>query len=116
MQRLDTLRTTLHSLKLVIIDEISMVGNKMFNFINLRLHEVMGSNKLFGGVSLICVADLFQLQPVIDQWIFQDLATNYGPLSTNLWKDMFQMFELTTIMRQKEDNDICRILKQTARS
>ena len=47
-----------------------MVGRGMFNFLNLRLQQIMGTNKPFGGVSLITVGDLFQLKPVFDNWIF----------------------------------------------
>jgi hypothetical protein len=37
MQQLNSLRARFHSLKIVIIDEILMVGKSMFNYINLRL-------------------------------------------------------------------------------
>lgn len=42
MQQLNTLRTKFISLKVIFIDEISMVGHNMFNFINLRLQEIKG--------------------------------------------------------------------------
>lgn len=51
------------------IDEFSMVGKKMFNFINQRLQEIIGCLEPFGGVSVIAFGDLFQLKPVMDQWI-----------------------------------------------
>ena len=43
-----------------------MVGNGMFNFLNLRLQQILGTKLPFSGVSLITVGDLFQLQPVFD--------------------------------------------------
>jgi hypothetical protein len=52
MQQLDSMRCKFFSLKVIFIDEISMVGKKMFNFINLRLQEIKGSSKPFGGVFL----------------------------------------------------------------
>jgi hypothetical protein len=36
MQQLNSLRARFHSLRIVIIDEISKVGRGMFNYINLR--------------------------------------------------------------------------------
>ena len=41
--RLNTIRANLRNLKVVFIDEISMVGGGMFNFLNLRLQQIMGS-------------------------------------------------------------------------
>lgn len=59
MQQLNTLRTKYMHLKGLIIDEISMVGQNMFNFVNLRLQEIRGCPKPFGGVSVITVGDLY---------------------------------------------------------
>ena len=62
--RLDTLRCELHALKLILLDEISMVGNSMFTIqLNNRLKDLKGSKEDFGGVSIITLGDLFQLIP-----------------------------------------------------
>ena len=58
--RLNTIRAQLRKLKVIFIDEISMVGNGMFNFLNLRLQQIMGNKSPFGNLSLITVGDLFQ--------------------------------------------------------
>lgn len=79
--RLNTIRSKLRNLKIIFIDEISMVGSGMFNFLNLRLQQILGSKLPFGGVSLITVGDLFQLQPVFDRWIFENDKSNYSPLA-----------------------------------
>ena len=91
--RLNTIRSKLRNLKVIFIDEISMVGNGMFNFLNLRLQQILGTKLPFGGVSLITVGDLFQLQPVFDRWIFENSDTNYTPLATNLWQTYFEMYD-----------------------
>ncbi|KAJ8049090.1 ATP-dependent DNA helicase pfh1 [Holothuria leucospilota] len=111
-ERLNTLQAKYHSLKVIFIDEISMVGNKMLRFIDQRLQQIMGTKKVFGGVSIIAVGDLFQLKPVRDGWIFNDLNTDYGPLATNLWKSLFTAFELTEIMRQKDDQKFAELLNR----
>ena len=60
--RLNTLRCKLHAVKLIFLDEISMVSNTMFNVqINYRLKDIKGSKEAFGGVSIIALGDLFQL-------------------------------------------------------
>lgn len=111
-QQLDTMRVKFRRLKIIFIDEISMVGNKMFNFINLRLQEIFARNIPFGGLNIIAIGDLFQLKPVFDGWIFENLQDGYGPLATNLWTELFQVFELKEIMRQKEDKDFAQLLNR----
>ena len=66
--RLNTLRSLLDSVKLILLDEISMVGNYMFTVqINNCQKYIKGSQENFGVVSIIAIGDLFQLQPVL--WI-----------------------------------------------
>lgn len=48
-----------------------MVGNGMFNFLNLLLQQIMANKSPFGNLSLITVGDLFELKPVFDKWIFE---------------------------------------------
>lgn len=82
---LNSLRCKFAGLKILVIDEVSMVGNSMFNIqINKRLQDIMGTVKDFGGVSIIAIGDLFQLQPVFDGYVFEDLETDYASLATNL--------------------------------
>lgn len=87
-----------------------MVGNKMFRYIDQRLQQIMGTKEVFRGVSIIAVGDLFQLKPVLDGWIFNDLSIDYGLLAANLWKDHFTAFELTEIMREKDDQIYAELL------
>ena len=51
--RLNTIRAQLKRLQVIFIDEISMVGSGMFNFLNLRLQQIMGTNTPFGALSVI---------------------------------------------------------------
>ena len=107
---LTTLRYNLQNIRLLIIDEVSMVGCNMFNFINLRLQELMGCKEPCGNISLLLVGDLFQLRPVMDRWIFQPSPGSYEGLTPNLWKDHISMYELKQIMRQQEDKQFATIL------
>ena len=110
--RLNTIRTQLRKLKVIFIDEVSMVGSGMFNFLNLRLQQIMASNKPFGGVSVIAVGDLFQLKPVFDNWIFDNTNHGFGDLATNIWNEYFTLFELTEIMRQRDDKKFAELLNR----
>ncbi|XP_052276203.1 uncharacterized protein LOC127875286 isoform X2 [Dreissena polymorpha] len=111
-EKRNSLRCSFKSVRVLIIDECSMVGNNMFNFINLRLQEIMGNIKDFGGLSVIAVGDFYQLKPVFDDWIFNNLKDDYGPLARNLWKDLFEVFCLTQIMRQKDDAPYAELLNR----
>ena len=110
--RLNTIRAQLQRMQVVFIDEISMVGSGMFNFLDLRLQQIMGTKEPFGGLSIVTVGDLFQLKPVFDQWIFENSKDGYTALATNLWQQYFQMFELSEVMRQREDKDFAEILNR----
>lgn len=64
------------------MDEISMGGNSMFAIqLNNRLEHLKGCKKNFGGVSIIAIGDLFQLEPVMDA---QSLV--YAVLAPSLWQ------------------------------
>ena len=109
---LNTFRSKYKNLSVVIIDEISMVSNSMLSFINQRLQELTGSRVPFGGVSIIAVGDLYQLKPVSGDWIFNDLTHDATSLANNLWKEHFSVFELTEIMRQKDDMEFAELLNR----
>ena len=110
--RLNTIRAQLKRLQVIFIDEISMVGSGMFNFLNLRLQQIMGTNTPFGALSVIAAGDLFQLKPVFDNWIFNNTNHGYSDLATNIWNEYFTLFELTEIMRQKDDKEFTELLNR----
>ena len=109
---LNTLRSKYRCLSVVVIDEVSMVGNSMLKLINDRLQQIFGRRDFFGGIHVILIGDLFQLKPVMDAWIFEDLKNDFGPLATNLWQDLFSVHELTDIMRQKDDLEFAVLLNR----
>ena len=88
------MRYELGALKLILLEEVSMVGNSMFTVqLNNRLK---GSKDDFGGVNIITLGDLFQLKPVIDGYVFTDVQclNSYNIPPPNLWRKYFKMFEL----------------------
>jgi ATP-dependent DNA helicase PIF1 len=104
---LNTVRSQIGHINVWLIDIISMVGNKMFPCIDQRLQEVNNTNKPFSGASVITFGDLFQLPPVMDGFVFQDLSTStrttdYSALALNLWQTYFTVYELTTVMGQQD--------------
>jgi DNA replication protein DnaC len=112
--KLNTLRTKLSNLQLLIIDEISMVGSNMLLQIHKRLQQLKGrgDESTFGNVSILAVGDLFQLQPVAQPHVFAQVGDAYARLhrSGSLWRDDFSMIELDEIMRQREDGQFAQLL------
>ena len=87
---LNTFRIKYKHLKVVIIDEISMVGKKTFDFIDTRLQQLTGIRAPFGGLSVIAVGDFYQLKPVGDRLVFLDHKEGAKALAPNSWKDHFK--------------------------
>ena len=109
---LSTFRMKYRHLKVVIIDEISMVGNMTLSFIDTRLQQLTESKAAFGGLSVIAVGNLYQLKPVSDFLICLDLKKGASLLARNLWKELFTMYELVDIMRQKDDLAFAHLLNR----
>ena len=66
----DTARTMFKNLKVVIIDEISMIKSDLLYQLDLRLREIkQKDNKIFGGVSVF-FGDIMQLRPCQGSFIF----------------------------------------------
>ena len=89
-----------------------MVGNMTLSFIDTRLQQLMGTKEVFGGLSVIAVGDLYQLKPVGDYLISLDLKKGASSLGRNLWKELFTMYELVDIMRQKDDLAFAQLLNR----
>ena len=99
--------------KLVIIDEISMVNSELFLFISHRLGEAMGNKEPTGGLSVLCVGDLFQLSPVKGQEVWKPISGGFvfgkkiPPM--HLWK-LFSFSILSESQRAKEDPEFAKLL------
>ena len=63
-------------------------------------------------MSILAVGDLLQLPPVGDRPIFKTPEEGYEALSGCLWAKMFQIHELTTIVRQQGDTKFAEILSR----
>lgn len=103
----NTIACQLFDLELIILDEISMVGTRTLSYIDQRLRQLKKTENIFGGIPVIVVGDFKQLPPVGDCPVFQ--ADPKDPYSfivdktdAMLWR-RFKMYELTEIMRQKDD-------------
>ena len=114
-EKLNTLRSKLENLTLLIIDEISMVGSDMLLDIHRRLNEIKGisgNGIWFGNVCILACGDLYQLPPVLQQNIFTPVRDTMARMcgSGSIFMDEFFLHELNEIMRQKDDQSFAEML------
>ena len=106
------LRLKYEDLKVIIIDEISMVSNKLFLHVHQRLLDIFGYtnnfDKPFAGLTILVVGDFYQLPPVLQRPVFTDYYDELFNIY-HLWK-VFKMCELTEVMRQKGDTRLIDLL------
>ena len=109
----NTLQAQMSGLKILIIDEVSMVDRKILAYIHGRLKQVKclrssDTEHLFGGVCVLAVGDFYQLPPVKAQPVcLPNIA--YG---SDMWNDHFQIASLDEIMRQKDDAEFAELLNR----
>lgn len=118
---LGNFRSKYRNLKIIIIDEFSMVGIKLFSFIDQRLRLIMGNNLPFGGINIIVFGYFYQLPPVRATAIYTtfDELLNKHPsnlqiISAKMTWESFKFYELTEIMRQKDDTEFAEMLNKLA--
>jgi hypothetical protein len=90
-----------NQLKMVVVDEVSMLSTQFLVLLDIRLQSMYKHNKTFGGISVLLIGDFIQL-PVTtghDLW-----SIMYGTISGNdgTARELFQQFcakELTVNIR-----------------
>lgn len=100
-------RRLLQELELLVIDEISMVRADLLDAVDFTLRRIRKNQLPFGGVQLLVIGDLFQLAPVVKEFIWPTLARYYKTpffFSSIAWKYSKALtIELKTIYRQEDD-------------
>ncbi len=98
----------LRNIDTVVIDEISMVRADLMDAIDYRLRMARGNELPFGGVQIVMFGDLYQLPPVVsDPELHKYFAHNHGGhyfFNAHTWNDIPEIYELTQIFRQKDEN------------
>ena len=117
-QRKTSLRSNLSEVRIIVIDEISMVLRKLFIQLNHRLIEIFGCNKSipFAGLSVLVCGDLFQLPPASPPAVYCQISDIHGSTlkdlsSLELWCN-FKIAELTEVMRQRGDTTLIDLLNK----
>lgn len=101
--RLSHIVKKLKLLKVLIIDEISMMNDELFDKISEYLQYVMKSKKPFGGIQIIITGDFCQLEPVNGDFCF----------NSNIWDKMdLEIIYLNKMIRQDGDKKFQKILEK----
>ena len=106
------MRLSLCELKLIIIDEISMIGSTILLHIHQRLKEIFDTknSQLFASISIVALGDLYQLPPMQRKLVFDNYANNALNLCHS-WH-AFKMIELTETMKQTNDQPFTQPLNR----
>ena len=108
-ERLHKMQQSLADMKYLIIDEMSMVGRKMFGQVDQRLRQVFPhqADVLFGGCSCLLFGDFGQLPPVMDLPLYTTvLRTDLSDLGSAAYQSFDRAVILDQVMRQSgEDSD-----------
>ena len=109
-QKKTQIRMALSDLKLIIIDEISVVSNTLLQQIHQKLKDILStSNCVLSGLSIIILGDLYQLPPIWRKFVFQEYKNVYNLCHSWL---LSKMIELTKNMRQKDDQPFTELLNR----
>ena len=110
----DLRREVLKYLKLVIIDEVSMVDSGMLYKLDMRLQEITQKLEPFGGIGVLAFGDLMQLPPIMGRNVFEE-PLNDEFLITHRLNPRWQMFKsilLEKNHRQGKDKSYAEILNR----
>ena len=89
--------------KILAIDEISMLSDVTFRFLDLYLQYVRGTEQPFGGIQMVIIGDFCQLPPVTKNKNINDKSLHYAFLSESWKKLNLEYVVLKTFHRQEKD-------------
>ena len=100
-EKLHEYRLNMKNVRVIFIEEISMIGSRMFHLINQRLTQITSIYDLpFGGYDIFFCGDLRQLPPVHGSAIFDPLRT--GLCRNVLWQSL-SFFPLQQVSLERRD-------------
>ena len=108
-ETLHMLRNKYQYLKVLIIDEISVIERETLQHLDLTLKAIMKNPSPFGGVSLLVVGYFLQVPPVNQKGMFRKPSKrSYRSFNRWLW-EKFQLYKVVEIDRQTSDPDFAQL-------
>jgi hypothetical protein len=103
LSQLRNLQKRFEFVKLLIIDEFSVITGALLHFIEQRCHEIWpgNSNKLFAGIDVLLAGDIYQLPPinVSSSLCWQQLTNNFHDTGRAIFNEITNIFILHDNMR-----------------
>lgn len=105
----------LHHVHHLIIDEVSMLRADLLDYIDRVMKHFRGNDSPFGGIQVIMVGDFCQLPPVCraedrKELVAAGYQSEFAFSAHSFELEMFKIFELTEVLRQKDDLYFMEIL------
>lgn len=94
-------------LKVLIIDEVSMLSPQLFHSINTLLQTFKFNNEPFGGIQVILVGDFFQLPPVSKKPTEKRFA-----FQADIWKELDLSICYLSTSHRHSDEVLLKILNE----
>ena len=106
-QALTKLQSDMLGIRYVIIDEYSVIGQKLFEWIDRRCKRATGQHSVpFGGISIILVGDIAQLPPITDKVLYHNNRPTGDMATTGFcaYRQFMKVVKLTVNERAKGSN------------
>lgn len=94
IQRSSKLLKRWSGLKILIIDEVSMLSKELFDKLDYIAQQIRSDDSAFGGIQIVCCGDFLQLPVIKGEFCF---------LSDKWEKCNFKVMHLTKIIRQNDE-------------
>ena len=111
----DQKKAALKNLKIVIIDEVSMMKSDMLYQLDLRLQEITGRVGIpFGGIAIFAFGDMMQLKPCMGRYICDEPINKEFKITHSIqprWK-LFKSLILEKNHRQGNDKPYADLLNR----
>ena len=89
-----------------------MLGARTLQYLSLLLQDITDVRQPFGGISILAVGDLLQLNPVGDSPVFSPPKPGYAALYGSLFQKNFVLHELDMIVHQQGDPEFAQMLSR----
>ena len=101
-EKLDTVSKHYGQLRVVLIDEASLVGATTLHQIDKCLRQILHMPTChFANIDVIFLGDLYQAQPVRDSMIFESPKLDKNVIPYEFWKQKMKCYHLKIAMRKK---------------